>query len=262
MEKIKRNNIGGARLNVVFSTSLSIPKFIRACSTFYKTISKRNKSMKGIIYKATNLINGKIYIGKTVKTLKIRKTKHKSAALNNKTIYPFYRAIRKYGFKNFEWKIIDYALTEEILFEMEKYYIKKLKTKAPDGYNSTDGGEGMSGLKHTDETKRKLSKHFNGRSNERNKKGKYVKCLTCGKEVWVIPSREKSERGKYCSRECENFRRKREYVFVNPKGEEIVWKGFREFCRINGLNIGCMQFVLNNKQDHHKGWRVRKIMRR
>ena len=213
--------------------------------------------MKSIIYKATNLINRKAYIGKTIETLKIRKMKHKSAILNNKTNYPFHRAIKKYGFENFKWEVIDYALTEEILFKMEKYYIKKLKTKVPNGYNLTAGGEGVSGLKHTAETKKKLSKYFNGRSNERNKKGKYVKCLNCDKEVWVIPSREKSGKGKYCSRKCEGFARRREYVFISPEGKEIVYLGFREFCGMNNLNISSMQFVLNNKQTHHKGWRVR-----
>ena len=54
---------------------------------------------KGCVYKFTNKVNGKIYIGKTI-NWKRRMCKHKSSAKKPK--YYFGRALRKYGFDNFE----------------------------------------------------------------------------------------------------------------------------------------------------------------
>ena len=60
----------------------------------------------GIIYKCTNLINGKIYIGQTIKGLKRRKALHEITADKNRGFY-FHNAIRKYGKENFKLEIID-----------------------------------------------------------------------------------------------------------------------------------------------------------
>ena len=53
-----------------------------------------------IVYKVTNLINNKIYIGKTVQTLKRRISQHKHDALKKDSQIKFHRAVRKYGL---EW---------------------------------------------------------------------------------------------------------------------------------------------------------------
>ena len=193
---------------------------------------------QSIIYKATNLINGKMYVGKTIKKLRERKSAHKHEASNCNDNRYFHKAIRKYGFENFKWEVIDYALSEEISFNMEKYYIKKLKTKAPIGYNLTDGGEGVSGYEN------KL------------KTGRYKRCVICGKEFWAIPFHEKNKQGKYCSRECSIFAQKKEYTFINPKGEKIVCLGLNNFCKENNLNAGCIDKVLHGKANHHKEWRM------
>ena len=76
----------------------------------------------GIIYKATNLINKKVYIGQTVKTLKERIYKH----LCEGKCPHFYRALKKYGKDNFEWEIIKECEEQKlgklnlIIFEEEK----------------------------------------------------------------------------------------------------------------------------------------------
>ena len=77
-----------------------------------------------IIYKATNKINGKVYIGQTEKTLEHRKEVHHRDSERMDTY--FYRAIRKYGWENFEWEVIDdSATTREELNALEQYYIAK-----------------------------------------------------------------------------------------------------------------------------------------
>lgn len=53
--------------------------------------------MLGIVYMATNILNGKKYIGQTVKTLSGRKHEHIKHALIGRYTMPFHGSIRKYG---------------------------------------------------------------------------------------------------------------------------------------------------------------------
>lgn len=97
-----------------------------------------------IIYKATNKINGKSYIGQTIKNLEKRKRLHCNSA-KRKNNNPFHCAIRKYGIENFEWEEIAWANTIEKLNEYEIRMIDFYNSKAPNGYNLTDGGENNPG---------------------------------------------------------------------------------------------------------------------
>lgn len=97
--------------------------------------------MYGIIYKATNKINNKVYIGQTIKTLKERIYMHYYKAENslNITHTHFINAIRKYGKDNFDWEIIDQADTQEELNKKEIYWIQ-FYDSINNGYNIQKGG--------------------------------------------------------------------------------------------------------------------------
>ncbi len=92
-----------------------------------------------IIYKATNKINGKCYIGQTRHSLEYRKTRHLSAAKSGATTH-FYRALRKYGEDNFEWEIVCSTNDAKRLNELETFYITKYDS-IKHGYNMIDGGD-------------------------------------------------------------------------------------------------------------------------
>lgn len=118
-----------------------------------------------IIYKAT-FPNGKSYIGQTIYELEYRKSKHKGDYKSKNLI--FYYAIRKYGWNNIIWEIIDTAETQEELNEKEKYWIKyyntHFKAENSNGYNMTTGGEGTSGysFEMTEETRQKMRESHKG----------------------------------------------------------------------------------------------------
>ena len=76
-----------------------------------------------IIYKITNKINGKIYIGQTIKKLKYRWSGHISKAKKGSKT-PLHRAIIKYGVGSFEVLEIYSANTLEELNKREKFCIK------------------------------------------------------------------------------------------------------------------------------------------
>ena len=94
-----------------------------------------------IVYKITNLINQKHYIGSTTRGEK-RWREHKNDAFNpndEKYNYPLYRAFRKYTLSNFSFEILkdDFQSIEEMqLYEKEMIY--KYNSLAPNGYNQTD----------------------------------------------------------------------------------------------------------------------------
>ena len=102
-----------------------------------------------IIYKCTNIKNGKVYIGATIRTLNERKNQHIRCALSNKDDNKryFYNAIRKHGVDNFIWEIIDSSDSYEQLMEKEKYWIKYYNTY-PNQYNMTAGGQFNAGDSH------------------------------------------------------------------------------------------------------------------
>lgn len=116
-----------------------------------------------LIYKATNLINNKVYIGQTTKTLEERMKRHKQDSKKLDTY--FYRAIRKYGWENFKWEIIhDNIQTEDELDNLEAYYISLYDSfdNKEKGYNTQSGGKHF---KVTQEEKLKRKLRASGNKN-------------------------------------------------------------------------------------------------
>lgn len=113
--------------------------------------------------------NNKMYIGKTIYNLETRKNQHKYDMNRDKNNKAFYNAIRKYGWDNLEWGIIDTSDNEEELLEKEIYWIKYYSTyvnfENTMGYNMTLGGDGTSGYKFTKEQKEYLSFINSGENN-------------------------------------------------------------------------------------------------
>ena len=126
--------------------------------------------MIGYIYKTTNLINNKIYIGKK-KGKFTEKYKGSGKYLKN--------AINKYGIENFKVEIIEYCETLEEQNEKEKYWIAYYRNKNAEMYNIADGGDGGDifstlSLEEQNNIKNKLSNSITGRIFINN--GKIEKC--------------------------------------------------------------------------------------
>lgn len=90
------------------------------------------------IYRATNTITGKVYIGFDSSWPK-RRYEHKGDATRNNN-YKFYNAIRKYGWNNFVWDPIYQSLDyDHTLNTMEQYFIDEYDS-IKNGYNGRNGG--------------------------------------------------------------------------------------------------------------------------
>lgn len=94
------------------------------------------------IYKITNKINKKCYIGKTIRPVQIRWSEHIQESKKNNNI-PLYNAFNKYGIENFLFEIIETNIPNEQIDIKEKYYINFYSSKVnQNGYNVADGGNG------------------------------------------------------------------------------------------------------------------------
>lgn len=92
-----------------------------------------------VIYKITNKINSKTYIGCAV-NYDLRIKQHKSGKFKGATI--LFKAIQKYGVDNFEFEIIKHCNSKEEMYLDEIYFIKELNSLNPSGYNLHFGGKG------------------------------------------------------------------------------------------------------------------------
>lgn len=116
-----------------------------------------------LIYKITNKINGKIYIGLTKAKTPRRRWIYHRRDRSRDTHLPLYKAMNKYGVDSFNFEVIhDNINSVEELVELEKFYIKKFESyKSSKGYNCTNGGECNDTLvKNKNANFGRKSKHF------------------------------------------------------------------------------------------------------
>jgi group I intron endonuclease len=196
-----------------------------------------------IIYKATNTVDGKCYIGQTKNTLKFRKRQHIISKINTY----FSKAINKYGKENFIWEVLCECKSKEELDEMEFHYIKQYNSFGVCGYNLAWGGSGggMTGHHHTKETKQKISDATKGDSNPFYGK-------THSDEIKKILSEKMSG---------SNHIKSRTYKVITPTGEVIIVSGIRKWCREHKSKLlhQLMIKVAKNIQTHHKGYKCEYI---
>jgi len=223
-----------------------------------------------IIYKITNLINGKIYIGKQVR---IRKNDNYwgSGVIIKK-------AIKKYSVENFKKEILEKCNNKIELREKEIYWIKKLNSTNKDiGYNITGGGEkcdNQSARKYTPlskKTKNKISRaktgtHWGHHSEETKKKmseirmgmqftDEHKKNLSIARKKRIITEETKEK-----LRQSMIGKNVGKYVKVHSfvDEEENIYKsteGLVKFARLRGIGINTIKSLIKDKGKIHKGLR-------
>ena len=113
-----------------------------------------------VIYKITNIINGKIYIGQTIYSLGVRWSQHCAKSSNCPKLS---NAIKKYGIENFTIEVIEICNSMEELNKREEYWIKELDSMNK-GYNLCEGGSNSKGYKHTKKSRKKMSNVRKGKT--------------------------------------------------------------------------------------------------
>ena len=114
-----------------------------------------------LVYKATSP-SGKSYVGITSTSLRSRQLTHKRDALRYNKKFTFHSAIRKYGWHNIKWEILEKVDSWELAQKREIFFISELDTYR-NGYNMTLGGDGHRGFKQSEETKLKRANKIRGK---------------------------------------------------------------------------------------------------
>lgn len=228
---------------------------------------------KGIIYKVENKVTGKCYVGQTIRTLNQRKCGHKSHA-NCGQGFNLHESIRKYGWNNFEWEVLNIC-NEDDLEKWELYYIKKYNSLEPNGYNMTLRTCGNLGYDFSGENNPRYGDHRNYEEIHGKEKAKILKKS--------ISKRMKKSENNIINWKMENpeynpmnYKKHRKtlskmrmgnknpmatyiYTFILPNGIKYKTDCLREFCRNTGFKRHTLTRIANNKNytprsQEYKGW--------
>lgn len=214
--------------------------------------------MYGYIYKTTNIINGKIYIGQ-----------HKSDKFDTSYYGSgkyLLNAIKYYGIANFKCELIEWCETQSATNSRERYWINYYQSRNHGiGYNITEGGEGWKGGKHSAQSKLKISKAKTGVSPNREyiiTDDTKLKISTTLKEYYV--SHDNPRKGVVLSattkqklREA-NLGKKQSQETINKRKGKTPWnKGvpMTEEAKkhLREINLG-KKYSESTKQKHRERW--------
>jgi group I intron endonuclease len=183
--------------------------------------------VKFLVYKLTNSINGKCYIGISSRAVDVRWMEHVARMRSGeRKSNRLYTALAKYGPENFKIEVIAYAFSEEEVRALETHYIKKFNSYLK-GYNCNLGGHGF--LHFPEHIKRKISKAQKGKIISAESRAKMSKAK-------LGDSRCAKKFGVHLNKGAENPRAK-SYLVQFPDGTVHVVKGMRAFCREHKLTL-------------------------
>lgn len=235
------------------------------------------------IYKITNNINSKIYIGKDTKN----NEKYFGSGILIK------RSIKKYGIENFSKDILEECDNYDELNRNEIKWISYFNsTNKNIGYNITSGGDGgdtftnnpnkdeysnnksetfkklwknktyrnnviksKTGLKRTEETKKKMSNS----SKNKPKSDSHKKSLSKAWDKRKIEHPYMIETLEKMSKSMLGKNAKNKYRLINPVGIIFITNNLTQFAKENNLQRSILSKVISGERKHHKQWKCEKI---
>lgn len=187
------------------------------------------------VYKITNKVNNRYYIGMTKQDINKRLSQHKQNAKNGKVTY-LYNAIRKHGSENFEIELLCEFNNKEECCDSEINYISENRN----GYNLAIGGEGGFVVQDVDSWKEKLKKSRKGKTPAlglKHTKEIKDKCSQASKEYWK-------------SQETYEWKDIKEYSYKEAK--ERFGISTTHYYRLKKQNG---EKALNRSEAAKKGWK-------
>lgn len=209
------------------------------------------------IYLITNQINGKKYVGQTVQTVAKRWKRHCWESTMKRKVMAITGAIAVHGAKNFTIEQLEECQTIDQLNAAEEFWISKLATLSPTGYNLTPGGKSRGhllpetrlkislankGRKTSDETRSRLSESHKGWVPSEETKEKWRKAFTGKKQSQAVVQHRITKLAKT-------------YTMICPTGESVTFTNMKEFCKLHSLSESKMNQVANGKRTSYKEWK-------
>lgn len=231
-----------------------------------------------LVYKVTNLANGKVYIGKTMQTIGRRWTYHKYQAKIRGGCPHLGAAIRKHGSGSFKVEPLCTAESAEELNRLEMQAIADNHSNDPSrGYNLTAGGEGsigfhqsekqkvlmrnrigakhpMFGRHHTSEARQAISKAMKGECNPFFGKKHSAETLLRIKETLKTNNPHRGKHLSIATRKKIRNSNSHPYVFIAPNGQIMRGVGMKAFCAANGLSRSKVSELHRGHLLRYRGW--------
>jgi len=194
------------------------------------------------IYKITNTINSKCYIGSSTR-LKYRLGQHKTCLRGNYHVNKHLQSSwNKYGEGAFTFEVIE---TCDNVIEREQYWMDSINPE----YNILKNAESRTGYSHTDEAKRKISE-----SSKRMWLNKREEMLESIRKFNTDPDVNRRRSETLAKKYSSKYQGKQ---LRNSNGDVLTIIGsLRKFSEHNNLNYSTLHGVLNGKHSHVKGWKL------
>jgi group I intron endonuclease len=211
----------------------------------------------GAVYKITNTLTGKSYIGQTIKPKVWDRVK---IHFNKSTDFSYIgRAINKYGRDNFTWEVIACCSCLEDLNYIERLLIQQNDCLVPNGYNLDTGGKSKGKVHKQTKLKIRLKQKFKSKSNSGNSK-------KWNKEMRKKASEKRKgfdTRSRQRARKANVYKRKIKGDFVSvtainiQTGKEYTYSTIAECCKELKLDATCVSRVCRSKdgRTQHKGYK-------
>lgn len=236
------------------------------------------KNRKYVIYKATNVINGYVYIGQTERSMKQRRYQHLSSSRKDNPKYKFHQALKEYGIDNFVWSVIDEIETANPCDadKLEMFYVSQYKSNIL-GYNNTAGGgrpspgstsgkkngrygdhrtwEEIHGKERADQLRQIQINNLTGHEGLREA---MKKRLSVWNPMDDPTSREKVRQSKLG---VKNPNTKYNYYLTDDSGNTITIECLREFCRNNPTYHRSSIMRLANTDKKYKNMSIKKELK-
>lgn len=215
------------------------------------------EQMDGIIYKAINKINGKVYIGQTTATLEHRICQH---VLKRSGLFP--KALKKYGKDGFLFETIDIGTTNNELDEKEIFWIKFFNCLSPHGYNLSAGGYVNRGYRWTDESREGIRGPRNLSKETRNKMSVSAQNVSqetrqkrSDSHLGLKPSRE--TRIKMSIAQSNQSEEKKKRISEALKGRQVSDETKAKISEVKQSHNRSEEYKLNIKA----GWERRRVLK-
>ena len=203
----------------------------------------------GFVYKITNTRNGKAYVGQH-KGTDFGEYWGSGLMLN--------RAYEKYGKESFTREIVRYASSTDELNFLECYYIQFFGSKSPNGYNIASGGNGgFTGIL-TEESRKKISAFHKGKPKTEEHRARISKARKGLPGLKHTEETKKKISESHMGIEPWNKGKGIPIVQLTADGSFVrTWSSLTE-ASLHGFNMSKISECLNGKRKHHKNylWRI------
>lgn len=214
------------------------------------------------IYLRTNTVNGMQYVGQT-NDMNRRERDWNCLKKQKYANYLLSKDREKYGLDKWESKVLKECDDSEGDY-WERYYIKELNTKFPNGYNMGDGGKGAFGVVHTEEQKNRQSQLMKGKTPWNKGKchteeAKKKMSETHKGKLSPMKGKKHSEEAKQKMSDNKKGKpntklEKKVYQYTTENKLVAVWNSTMD-CGRNGFSQGHVASCCRGERKQHKGYK-------